>query len=177
MFIVRNLTSRTIILSDLNAEIGPHKILDLSKVAEMGRIEHSSYLRDSINRGLLQVVKQTYIPVKQSQIDEDKLRDLIREVINEKNDVDIKKTVTDTVKNDLIPVIESIRDRINNIPIINSGPSVQQTPEPSIAPEKLAELHQKAIDQMSDNLGGSESKQTKKIKLTNVNAKNLADEL
>lgn len=177
MFIVRNLTSRTIILSDLNAEIGPHKILDLSKVAEMSRIEHSSYLKDSINRGILQVVKQTYIPVKQSQIDEDKLKDLIREVMNEKGDVDIKKTVTDTVKNDLIPVIESIRDRINNISVTHSGQPADQIPEPSISPEKLAELQQKAIDQMSENLGGGESKQTKRIKLTNVNTKNFADEL
>ncbi|KKM23190.1 hypothetical protein LCGC14_1617740, partial [marine sediment metagenome] len=53
-----NLTNKAIILSDLRAEIGPHKMLDLEKVAERTAVDRSYDLRLALSTKRLRLCSQ-----------------------------------------------------------------------------------------------------------------------
>ena len=187
-YIIHNLTKRTIVLSDLRAEIGPHKMLDLEKVADRGRIERSYDLRTALNTSRLRlcsqgVVSKTSKPEvqivekviekhhhhEQQTLDEARLIVLIQQALKGQNkpqpQIDSSQQILDAMA-DLQRKIEVI-----------GGDSVKNLDLPSVDPAKLAELQAKAIDKMSENIETGNTKTGKKVILKNTRLDDLASEL
>lgn len=181
MYLIRNTTSKTVILSDLRATIGPYKILDLEKISDRVNIERSYCLQVALKKKNLQLVKKTAIPVQvistietiKQEFDEHKLKDMIRDVLNEKETENIEDSVSRALTKSVQPLIESIRDKIQSGP----QPVHENKIETNIDPTKLAELQQAAIEKMSESIDDQRIKQGKKIRIKNLNPNQLADEL
>ena len=194
MYLIRNLTSRTIILSDIRAEIGPYKILDLERVIARRDIEGSANLRDALTSKQLQFVKQTVVQlpgshsdvvektetrviertIEKHSLDEKRLKQLIREAVKDMGhkspDTDIEKSVSNALTNSLGPLLESLR-KMGGLP-------EESIPGDVIDPKQLAELQQRAIERMSENIDSDSIKTRKKIRITNTqNLNDLANEL
>lgn len=188
MYIVRNMTNRTVILSDLRAEIGPHRILDLEKVVSRSDIDRSFCLRTALERKTLQCVKRTAIPVDpippatvqvvEKSFDEDRMKDLIREVMDEKRDTpDVENSVKRAVNQSMDSLIESIRDQIYGAMSGNQGQ--KKLEETGVDPVRLAELQQAAINKISAEIDDERVKKGKKIRIVNSkqNVEDIAGEL
>ncbi|MCK5850574.1 MAG: hypothetical protein KAH23_06625 [Kiritimatiellae bacterium] len=195
MYLVRNLTSRTIILSDIRAEVGPYKILDLERIISRKDIEASSNLRDALTSKQIQFVKQTVVrlpgteepervivsepkvierTIEKRGLDERALKRLIREAIYDMNrqstnDVDVEKAVTDAISNSMGSLLDSIK-KMSGQENVSS--------EPDIDPKQLAEIQQRAIERMSEDIDTETIKTRKKIRIKNEQDINdLANEL
>jgi len=179
-FIVHNLTTRTIILSDLRAEIGPQKMLDLEKVADRLRIDRSKDLRSALDTQKLRICSQGVLtksvtPTVQTiehhhhaqNLDEVKLADLMRRVIQEQS-----LSVNNVTNVQLLQILEALQKKLDTI---STGEDT--TDVPTMAPEKLAELQGKVIDKMSDNIETGIRKSGKKVILKNTKLGDLAHEL
>lgn len=193
LYVVTNLTNKTITLTDLRAEIGPHKVLDLERVADRFSIDRSYDLQVAMQNKLLRLVKHTVIrtnrpveappPVETRVIertiekqvnnfDEQKLAAIVRQVMNEQKPAQPQPDDMADTKNDLKSLLESIRSQLNSVHPVRSDIN-----EPGIDPSRLADLQQKSIEKMSQEIETGGQREVKKIKITNTNLKNLAGEL
>lgn len=185
MYRVTNLTSRTVILSDLRVEIGPKKNIDLEQVADRDAIDKSRDLRQAFSQKKLTLNNYSTIKIKKEptsvseSMNEEKLANIIRKVMSEemvnKNkqnpNSNIEDTVNRAVTNSVGSLISEIRDRIN-------GFQPNKQPEESmISTEKLAEISQKSIEKISDSITTNDVQKTKKVKIINRRLDDLADEL
>lgn len=191
-YVVHNLTNKTIVLSDLRAEIGPHKMLDLEKVAERTAIDRSYDLQCSLNTKRLRlcsqgVVSKTSKPEvvivekiiekhhhhepKQQGLDEARLATLMKKMLLE------HQAVTPPAPKDsseqILQAMSALQAKIDAM----GGDESFGTDMPSIDPEKLAELQAKAIDKMSESIETGIKKTGKKVILKNTHLGDLANEL
>lgn len=199
MFIVHNTTDKTILLSDLRAEIRPRGILDLEKVATRESIDRSPDLKFALRTKRLQMGRHSVIHTKaykpnvapthvieretviEKELDEEKMAAVIRKVLaeNEKPVApvqpkeNIKEEVEKAVKSGMGELISSIREQLNNV---QASPSQKQSPFP-IDPAKFAEISQKSIDKVAKEIETGDTKKPKKIQFINKDLKGLADEL
>lgn len=192
MYIVHNTSSKTVMLSDLRAEIKPMAILDLEKVAHREDIERSRDLKHALKTNKLQLGRHSVVRTvhihdntqpKDQGIDESRLASLIRQVVSEEmgkerqtnqvsqqnSNVDDMKKVHDSVNE----LLMQIRDRINEP---QSSPKAEAD-ETHLDPEKIAELSQRSVQQISSGIETGGSQKKKKVQIINDNLKNLADEL
>lgn len=192
-YVVHNLTNRTIILSDLRAEIGPHKMLDLEKVAERAAVDRSYDLRLALNTKRLRlcsqgVVSKTSKPEvlvvekiiekhhhhhhgEQQGLDEARLAALMKKIIIE-NQAAPQPVPVDSSEQ-ILQAMSALQAKIDAMG--DDGSS--GTDMPSIDPEKLAELQAKAIDKISKNIETGIKKPGKKVILKNTHLGDLANEL
>lgn len=203
MYIVRNLTNKPIVLSDIRVEIGPYKIVDLESITSRDNIERSQALKQALKNRHLQFVKQTVIKVPsvippskvveihKSDLDEDKLKEMVRSVIKEQMEVSdevrassfaahehqIMQAVTRTVATGMDTVMDSIRDKLNSIVPQNIADPRQSSIDISVDPSKLAEMQQKAVEKISQDIDTNKIKGGKRIKLIDHKISDLANEL
>lgn len=190
MYIVHNLTNKTVILSDLRVEIGPRKVIDLERVAERITIERSRDLRQALNTRKLALTRHSVIkaPAKKtsevqvvervvnesSSLDENRIAEIVRKAVademKQKQDDTVQKAMATTMGG----LVSQIRDQINSIQI----PQQQDKQEPlPIDPAKFAEISQQSIERISEGIETSGGKQ-KRINIINkTDISNLASEL
>lgn len=196
MYIVHNMTTKTVILADLRAEIGPKKILDLEKVSHRDIIDRSHDLRQAIQSNRLRLIKYSVVKthavaakpdtphetvkiIEKDKLDDDRLRDLIKQAIAEeigrtRDDSDsVEDTVTRIFRNGVKELQSSLRDQISNLNV--SGNQPKEIEESIIDPERLAELQQQSVNKIEIETSGAN--QGKKVKIINTNLNDLADEL
>lgn len=194
MYVVRNLTKRTIILSDLKAEIGPYKMLDLEKVAHREDVSRSRDLRNALKSARLRlmsnsVAKQPKVPEvriieriieKQVEkhhtetiIDEGKLEAIMRKILSEqpKPPTQIQESVP---VNKILDAFAALQQKIDTFGTDKKDSLLDM---PNIDPERLADLQSKAIEQISKNIETGVRKTGKKVKLKDTNLSDLASEL
>lgn len=178
MYIVRNLTNRTVILADIRAEIGPYRILDLERVAQRSDIENSNDLRRSLENGpnrSLQFVKQTVVrlpdrasPRVEDKLDENRLKEMIEKTIKDQLESMPQNNLEDVIARAMTKAMGALQGKTT----VTSEPI-----ETEIDPEKLAEMQQRAIEKMSGEITTT-IRQGKRIKLQETkDLKNLANEL
>ncbi len=198
MYIVNNITGKTVLISDLKAEIGPHKILDLEKVVDRASIDRSPNLRQALQTNRLRLVKHSVIKTKKQvvhenvkiiektiereKIDEARLARLIRSVIQEEhtNNKDIEDRVHKAIGGNLKEIVSDIRKEIQSgfSRVRIESPKEKNIVEESIVdPVKLAELQQNAIKKISEGIEISDTKKPKSIRLINKKLDDLASEL
>lgn len=191
-YIVHNLTSKTIVLADLRAEIGPHKILDLEKVAERTAVDRSYDLRLALSTKRLRlcsqgIVSKTSKPEvlivekiiekhhhyksEQHGLDEVRLAALMKKIMLE-NQVASQPAPTDSGKQ-ILQAMSALQAKIDAM----GGEDSSGIGMPSIDPEKLAELQAKAINKLSENIETGIKKPGKKVILKNTRLGDLASEL
>jgi hypothetical protein len=199
MFVVHNLTTRTIILSDLRVEIGPRKILDLERVADRSAIDGSRDLKKAIadrrlaltRHSIIQVDKPVPKPAPQvierttvQKVDEEQLAKLIKQTIAEElrnqppqsqPQADIEDTIQKAIVSNMGGLVSSIRDQINNIRIEKPDKEVEELP---IDPKQFAEISQKSVQKISDEIETGGQNKAKQIRISNKkSASDLANEL
>lgn len=196
MYIVRNLTNRPVVLSDIRAEIGPHRIIDLENAVSRDNVERSNDLKQALLSKKLQFVKQTVIrapvihteqkviektvEIHKSDFDENKLKEIVRSVMKEElnaaNPQNIDDTVQKAMSSGMSKVLDTLRDKLNSINIQTpaSTPGYIDVP---VDPGKLAEMQQRVVDNLSKDIDSNKIKQGKKIKLIDSNISDRAKEL
>lgn len=194
-YIIHNITSRTIILSDLRAEIGPHKMLDLERVAERAAIDRSHDLRLALDTKRVRlcsdgVVSKTVKPEIQivekiiekhhhhevehhhheekSGLDEARLIEMMKQVMQENQPAPAPADSNKAV----LDAMAALQQQIKSM-----GGEDASDLMPSIDPVKLAELQAKAIDKMSKDMETGNKKTGRKVILKNTRLGDLADEL
>lgn len=195
MYVIRNLTNKPIILSDIRAEIGPYKILDLESAVSRDNIERSSDLKHALATRRLQFVKQTIIRVPtlptdppkviektveihKPAFDENKLKDIIRHVVKEQMEASnaaagLEETVHKAMSSGMNTVMDTLRDKLNSINV-----QIPRNPvEIDIDPSKIAEIQQKAVEKISQDIDTNSIRRGKKIKLIDNNISDRASEL
>jgi len=195
MFIVHNLTTRTIVLSDLRVEIGPRKILDLELVTDRNAIDGSFDLKKAIaqrrlaltRHSIIQIDKPAAKPVQQviekttvQKIDEAQLTRLIKQAVAEElqdqPQPDIEHTIQKAIVNNMGGLVSSIRDQINNIQI--AKPEKAEAVDLPIDPKQFAEISQKSIQKISEDIETGGQNKAKQIRIVNKkSASDLANEL
>lgn len=195
MYIVHNLTTKTVILGDLKVEIGPRKILDLEKVAHRDIIDRSYNLRHALDNGQLRLVKYSVVKthaqqtevsekiriVETDKLDDNRLRDLIRQTITEEigktHTNDVEGTIKRVISSSVMDLRDSIRDQINTLTV--PGRIIDKTSEEEqfIDPAKLAEMQQKSIKKMTEEIETGGKQEGKKINIKNSNIRDLASDL
>lgn len=188
MFIVHNLTSHTVILSDLKLEIPPKKLVDLEKITDRSNIEKSRDLKQAFSTKRLALTRHSIIQeepekskkhVEKSNLDESKLVQIIKKAVSEElksqQPDNRDETISKVIKNSLGDLVNSIRDKINSVQVVNQKDTSQQS---LIDPGKLAEISQKSIEKMSENIETNNNQKAKKITIINkTNPNDLAGEL
>jgi len=205
IFIIHNITDKHIMLSDLKAEIKPRGILDLERVVTRAAIEGSRDLKHALKSKRLQLGRHSVIKTKsmsqqpqvirtlektierERELDEDRLAELIRSVVKEESSKtesplttpeptqDVGDVVQKAVSSGMNDLLSSIRDQINSIQ--PQGTVDKQIDEIPIDPKKFAEMSQKSVEKISDNIETSGPKKAKKIKFRTKNIQDLADEI
>jgi len=181
-YVVHNITNRTVMISDLRAEIAPHKMLDLEKVATRSNIEGSPDLRSALSASLLRVLSNTNRPEKktveriverESALDEQKLTAIIRQAMR---DGTLNTSSQQTDKEDMkkiMDVLYNVTSKLNNI-----NKTDEKIEESVISGEDLANLQFKAMQKITDDIESSKTyRSAKKIKIDNKSVMDLADEL
>ena len=195
MYIVHNTTNKTIMLADLRAEIKPKGVLDLEKVVSRSAIDSSRDLKNALHYKWLQLGKHSIIRTRakspppqiverrtiqriEKEIDEDKLAALIRRVIQEESQgnkaPDIGEDLKGMVQGSIDTLISSIQDKLGSIQHQKEGEEVEEV---VIDPAKFAEISQRAIEKISEDIETSGPKKPKKINIRNKNIQDLAGEL
>lgn len=178
----------TVVLSDLRAEINPHKMLDLEKVAERSAIERSHDLRLALNTSKLRLCSQGVVthnkPIEKIiekhhyhsemtttpvGIDEDKLVEVVRKVMQENKPQSIDNT----------QVLDAMTALQKQISSLNTGSKILEETQNdfSIDMEQLANMQSAAIEKIGLDIETGTKKTGKKIVLKNMQSGNLADEL
>ncbi len=204
MFMIHNLTNKTIVLSDLRAEIGPRKIVDLERIIERDRIDKSGDLRIALKTKRLILGKHSVIRFNKTaktevkviertiektiekhntieKMDEDsllaKMKLMLEEHSSKKQDVDIEDKIERAMRTNAQELIGSIRDQINSIQI-TAAPQESDINDLPIDPAQFAELASRAIEKTSEELEVNTVKKNKSIKIKNTrNLDDLASEL
>lgn len=190
MYIIQNLTNKTIMIPDIRVEIGPRKIMDLEKVIERSSIDKSVDLKNAISSRHLALTRFSTIsapisvrkeskiveksPEPQNNLSEEKLNSIIRKAISDeikqRQDTNISDTVKNAIHSSVGELMSSIRSQINTVNV----PQVEN----SISAEKLAEISQKNVEKISQNIESSDQKIKPKVSIINKgNLNNLANEL
>lgn len=169
MYIVRNLGHNTIVISDLRAEIGPFKVIDLEKIARREDIDRSHNLQECLHSKKLQLVKSSVVPVKtttetvervvervviQDHTNEQLIKN-IRQVIAEELPKHTKKGehTTTTVTPDMSEINHKLEQMMSDLreQISSFVPAGQESTQPSISPEKIAEISEKPINKITQD--------------------------
>ncbi len=176
------------ILNDIRAEIGPYKIIDLESITSRDNVDRSNDLKRSLSSKKLQFVKQTVInpPVMHTKstevireihaphFDEDRLKDIIKAAVTEQlnvNSSNVTESVNKAITSGMNQVIDSLRDKIS----LAQPPKIND--EINIDPTKLADMQQKAIERMSQDIDVNKMRQGKRIKIIDSKMSDLAGEL
>jgi hypothetical protein len=110
--------------------------------------------------------------------DEEKIKGMIRDVLSEQPPVsiDMGDSVQKAVHNSMNPIIDALQKKIESI---QTTPVAEQTKpeEKFISDEQLAEMQQKAVQKMTQNMESGENKKTKTFVITGSNLHNIADQL
>ena len=190
---MHNLTKQTVVLSDLRAEINPHKMLDLEKVSERSAIERSHDLRLALNTSKLRLCSQGVVthtkPIEKIiekhhyhnetitntttpvGIDEDKLVEVVRKVMQENKPQSVDNT-------QVLDAVTALQKQISSLNTGNSSVSDNNNQNDlSIDMEQLANMQSKAIEKIGLDIETGTKKTGKKIVLKNTQSTNLADEL
>ncbi len=191
---------RTVVISDLHAEISPKKVIDLERVADIVQIQKSYDLKVALQQKHLQLIRHNIIETPQAAaktvkiiekhtetiIERDKLEDerlvaLIKAAVAEsvpKQEVNVDEVVSravDAKVGNVNTILSDIRDKIANFRL-GGGPE-QQGIETSIDPARLAEMAGKSVDKIAGELE-STIKQSRKIRITPTKSlDDLASEL
>lgn len=192
MYIVRNLTNQTIVLSDLRAEIGPYKMLDLEKVALREAIDRSGDLKFALstaklrllNSGIIRengltstqervIEKHHYIEREKTDLTEAKMMAMMRKLIQEQKNTSNSNNVDQQV----LDAVTALKNQISSLNISGETTTKGGIEMPSIDPVKLAELQSKAITKVSENLKTGNVKNKRKVILKNTKLDDLANEL
>lgn len=188
MYVVHNVTNKTIILADLRAEIKPRGILDLERVTSRANIESSRDLQDAIHSKRIQLGRHSVVRTKEKpedksytivekerSLDENKIAEMVRAAIKSEmqstKSEDVSEVVKSAVTKGLDQLVDSLRNKIN----INTN-TQQNKNDPVINPEKIAEISQAAIDKISEELQSSEPVLGKKYRI-NTSVRDLANDL
>jgi len=195
LYVVHNVTNRTVMLSDLRAEIKPRGLLDLERVASRMAIEGSKDLQAALRSKILHLGRHSVIRSKtetvhtestvkvvekERDLDEQKLAQMIRQALKDGEtpapEVDVQSQVKEAVKEGVDGLLSSIRDQLNSIqPVVQSQPQTQSD-DLAIDPEKFAEISQKAVEKISQEIETGRTKLGKKYKI-NKNLRDLANDL
>lgn len=176
-FIVHNITKSTIVLSDLRAEIGPGKTLDLEKIAARPAIDHSHDLRTAIDSKRLRLCSPVTIDKPKAEkpievqpaihiLDEAKLTEVMRNLLKE-----IQPNQVQHSNKDVLDAVAALHKQL-----ATNNPT-EITSDYNIDPEQLAELQSAAIAKISEGIETSSKKSNKKVVLKNTGLGNLANEL
>ncbi len=177
-------------LSDLRAEIKPHGILDLERVTSRSAIDASYDLKYALKTKSVQLGRHTTVHVKPSprvierekiverEVDENKLANIIRNVVSEEiRKIPQPEKTQDAVKPfDFNDLFNQIRDQINSI-------NIKQEPQKpldtmGIKPEQFAEISQRSIDKITEDMETGKSQKKKTIQIINKNElEGLAEQL
>ncbi len=203
MYVVHNKTNKTILIADLRLEIKPRAVIDLELVASRSSIDCSHDLKKAFrNKWLLlgkhSVIKTNAVPSepesahkhthevkvieKERDFNEQRMAELVRSVVQEEvrqnsstssgeEATNVRKAVADGLN----ALQQSIREQINSIRV----PAAENDEEMLIDPKQFAEMSQKSIDKLSQDIETTESRKLgKKYKIkSNKNLRDLADEL
>jgi len=197
-YIVHNLTKRTIILSDLRAEIGPHKMLDLEKVAERNAIDRSYDLRTALTTKRLRlcsqgIVSKTVKPevlvvekiiekhhhhetaTNTQTLDEERLVALMTKIMRENQAAQPVAAPAVDSSDKILEAMSALQSKIDSMG--GDDPEGVGIGMAAIDPERLAELQAKAISKISEGIQTGIKKTGKKVILKNTNLGDLASEL
>ena len=190
MYVVRNLTKRTIILGDLKAEIGPYKMLDLEKVAHREDVSRSRDLRSALKSAMLRLMSNSVVKQKkepevkiveriiekhhtETTIDEARLEAIMRKILSEKSTPPTQ--IQESIPTDkILDAVAALQQKIDTL---GTGKEESLLDMPGIDPERLADLQSKVIEEMSKNIETGVRKTGKKVKLKDTNLSDLASEL
>lgn len=185
MYIVNNMTSKTINISDLRVEIGPHRIVDLEKIVTLSAIEQSLDLVRAFDQKLLRVIRHTVVKTNKelkpvnpqlSAISEDVLLSIRDEIRSLNNSGDVDDKIKNIVHGNLKDVVQTLREDIatgfKNV-AKNSSKDESKNQDNGVPPEKLAELQQRSIAAMSEDIEMGVNKKPKVVKI--INKKKLSD--
>jgi len=187
MYVVRNLTKHTIILSDIRAEIGPGKMLDLEKVAHREAIERSADLRAAKKSSRLrligndvaskpklkpaetsvinQITERIIEKPSENNLDEEKLEAIMRKILSEQIQPSAAVN-TDQILDAVIALKKQLATTDKSSPDM-----------PNIDPTQFADLQSKAVEKLSETIETGVKKTPKKVKLKNTKSSDLANEL
>lgn len=191
MYVVHNTTNKTIVLGDLRTEIGPHKILDLENITSRESIDRSHHLQQALSSKILKLVKHSIVETKQIVITDhykqtNDLKEMIRQTIAQefnKNDTtysNLENAVKHVIGQSMKDIQGSIRDQINNLKIdcaMSPEDPANKILQPIINEKELAELQQKSISRISEDIETGGQTDGKKIKIINKNIRDIASEL
>ncbi len=191
------MTTRTVVLSDLRAEIGPKRVIDLEKIARRDAVEESHDLKHALNSKRLQLVKSSVVKkqtvvqrervkiiekvIHREKEDNQKLIEMLRQVVREEMPKQVESAVqeqkspnmdgiADTIKSQIESMRSDIRKQIGSF-----SPVSESKLGPAIDPEKLAEITEKPVQRITESLETSHmNKNAKKFVITNQK-KNLDD--
>jgi len=191
VYVVHNSTDRTIMISDLRAEIKPRGLLDLDHVATRSAIDNSKYLQGALRSKILHLGRHSVIrtkttpkPVqvieKERDLDEQKLTHMIRQMLKEESPpkTDVQSQVKEAVKEGVDSLLSSIRDQIHSIqPVVQQATTIEHDDDNlRIDPKKFAEISQNAVEKISQDIELGGAKLGKQYKI-NKNLRDLADDL
>ena len=184
------------ILSDIRAELGPYKTLDLEKVVRQERVESSINLRQALDLGTLCLVKHSVVhgPRRHTEVLPNAMSKAEMELIMRKimaeyqtppaepQPIPEAKDNTEEVgkifENKMDKLMDSIRQEINSISIADGDGNKRGggVPMPAIDQAKLAEIQQKAVAKLGDEVSAS-VKKGRKITIKNRKMDDIASEL
>jgi len=195
-YIVKNVSSNLVTLSDLRVEIAPGATLDLEKVTKKVEIERSMDLIHALKKAILKIVKikkpdKVQIP---KQLSKDEMQALLDQALKKAMEKSVRtgnlditslqKTIEREVSSNVNKQVEGkLDDLLNAVKSLQnsgtiSGSKNETTISPDIDLEKLAAIAQKGAEQIAAEIENSQSSQKKaqKIKIP-TSATNLANEL
>ncbi len=197
------MTSRVIILSDLRAEIGARKTLDLESVSGRDKVDRSFDLRQALSTKRLRIVKQTVrkkpksrdhhhhyttkviekiveipsAPVPQAPtLDEEKIALLIKGLLDKQKST---QAAQDPEQLDQIAdMIGSLKSQIDSLKLNQGASEDDSFLDPSIDGEKIAAIQREAVDKMFKEIETESTRKPRKVAIVNrKNLSDLADEL
>jgi len=198
------MSSKTIVISDLHAEINPKKVIDLERVATLTDIQSSYDLKVALKSKYLELIKHSIVNASKKAaptrikviekhtekiIERDKLEDakliaLIKAAVSEsipkqEAPVNVEDAVNKAVNakvGQVNSMLSEIRDKIAGIRP-GYGPQEDEI-ETSIDPALLAEMAGKSVDKIAEEIESSTIKKSRKIKITPTKSlDDLASEL
>ena len=185
-YIVHNVTKKTIILSDIRAEIRPSMTLDLERFAHRESIERSHDLIQAIKGGKLKLVSHGMIKsfvinnprnqvtekitervIEKQSFSQEQLEEVVRKVVGEsKGSTDIQKIINDALGTGLANITEVLKGQAVQIDTVK---------ESQIDPEKLAQMQQQAIGKVFEDMKTGDGREKKVIQGKQLD--DLANEL
>ncbi len=164
MYIVRNLSKRTIIIADLRIEIGPHKILDLELMADRNAIDKSPHVRQALRNKQLSLVKRSVVksrykvPVKREveiqhevQVIEKQINKTVEAQINEEKLTDLITKVLDKHADSNQPKAESSVDEQKIADLVTQAMD-KHTPKETDIESSVQKIMGKSVDNLMDSI-------------------------